>query len=630
MPELSTLLNRPGGLDGKTYRDYQFASLAAMDASEAPAIKLPPGVYDIAEDLTLTKPVQFAPGARIRPADGVTVHLSGGFYAGDWDHVFDLSLGGKVTGDRACYGHTTPQQFGAKADNINDDHQAIEAAIEFATLAPLREEYAWGIDVHFPPTSAGYRVSKTVIVNRTIKLIGGSPAHRGQGAVKIVGDDGIGCVMFFQSPGGDSGPPEYIPPKPYGAQRSHMQHIRVEPETAGGVDFGIIHNCVVIFEYCSAQEFRLCGFFAHAQTSGAFTLTADPWGSYNGLGVMYGNVNQSRYIGCFARLTTEGPGFAARGNNAGMVHYDECDANSNNGAGFLENSNIGCLYLHCHTAQNTWKIEHNGVFYLCIKGHTSSAESEPGVGADWRRYWATISATVKDADWALDTDYRPVGAINVCDASSPTTIIGHYSEGGIEKGIVPRAGTKVIGGSISGGRVIRHPESGTAHVYGGRLSNTPFYWQGADNDGNEFGSALGNDPTTPDLFMFGHNADGVDKSVTTWKLTYQATRNGYSLIRAGTTRVMEMSGTGWSQGGYSGVGHIAFQQGILVGAGGTSSTYVGIKAVTNFAAITGEVVRGQVFLYQQPTAGGKVGAVVITGGTVGSGAVLKEFGAIDP
>lgn len=629
MPELSTLLNRPGGLDGKTFRAYQFANLAAMDADEQTAtISLPPGIYDVAANLTLNKPVVFQPGAKIRPASGVTVHLAGGFYAGDWDWVFDLSNGGKVTGDKAAYGHTTPQQFGAKADGVADDHAAIEAAIEFATLNTVRDEYAWGIDVCFPPTDAHYRVSETIIVNRTIKLYGGSPAHRSLGAVKIVGDDGIGAVMFIQHPGGVSAPVEYVPPKNYGGQRAHLLHLRFEAANSGMVDFGVIHNCVAIIEYCSAQGFKTCGFFAHAQTSGALDLTADPWGSENGLGVMYGNVNQSRYIGCFSRGITQGPGFAARGNNAGMVHYDECDANGCKGAGFLENTNIGCVYFHCHTAQNTYKVLHNGAFYMCIKGHVSGSTTEPGVGANWKTYWTTVGATVKDADWATATQYRPCGAINVCAAASPTTIIGHYSEGGIEKGIIPRADTKVLGGPISEGRVIRHPEIGMAHIYGGRLVNSPAYWEGEDANGNGFGSALGDDQTVPDMLMFGHTEDDASKA-TTWKLAYQSVRKGYSLIRKGVTRVMEIAGTGWSQGGYSGVGHIAFQQGILVGAGGTSSTYVGIKAVTNFASITGTVVRGQVFLYQQPTAGGKVGAVVITGGTVGSGAVLKEFGAID-
>lgn len=628
--ELSALLNRSGGLDGKTDRAYQYASLAAMDASQSPSINLPRGDYAASADLTLTKPVVFAVGAKLVPADGVTVHLAGGFYAGDWQHVFDLSQGGKVTGDRACYGHTTPQQFGALADGTTDDHAAIEAAIEYATLNPIRDEYAFGIDVHFPPTNAYYRVSAPIIVNRTILLEGSSPAHRSLGAVKIIGDDGIDCVMFLQNPGGNSAPVEYIPPKLYGAQRAHLKNLRFEPATAGGIDIGVIHNVSCIFEYCAANSFKLCGFLAHAQTSGAYTLTADPWGSYNGLGVMFGNVNQARYLGCFARGTTEGVGFAARGNNAGMVHYDECDANGNNGAGFLENSTIGCFYAHCHTAQNTWKVLHGGVYYMAIKGHTSSSTTEPGAGEDWRIYWTTVNATVKDADWATDTVYRPCGAINVSAAVSPTTIIGHYSEGGIEKGIVARADTKVLGGSISEGRVIRHPELSIAQVFGGRLVNSASYWQGSSPDGAAFGSGLGDDPETPTLLTFGHSQDDAARIAGTWRLNYQDTRGGYSLLRAGTVRLLELSGTGWSQGGYTGIGHIAFQQGILLGAGGTASNYVGIKAATNLAAITGAVVRGQVWYYSQPTAGGKIGAVCTTAGTVGSDAVIKEFGAIDP
>lgn len=629
MPELSTLLNRPGGLDGKTHRAYQHANLAAMDASEAPCITLPAGVYDVSSNLTLSKPVAFQPGARIRPANGVTVHLAGGFYAGDLDWVFDLSNGGKVTGDKTCYGHTTPQQFGAKADGVADDHAAIEAAIEFATLATVRDEYAWGIDVCFPATSAHYRVSEGIVVNRSLRIYGGSPGHRSLGAVKIVVDDENTFGMFFQHPGGLSGDANYTPPKSYGAQGAMMENIRIEPATPGGVDVGVLHNCVVKFDSCIAEKFRMVGFFAHGQSSGTYDPTADPWGEQNGHGTMFGNVNHSRYVGCFARGTTEGPGFVARGNTAGIVHYDTCDANGNNGAGFIDNSSVGCLYLHCHTAQNSWKVLHNGQHYMCIKGHVAGTDSEPGVGADWLRFWTPVVATIKDADWTSGATYRPMGAVNILSGSAPASIIGHYTEGGIEKGIIPRAATKVFGGWVSQGRVIRHSEIGEAQILGSGLSNSPARWQGEDSAGT-FGCGLGSDYTVPDFLTFGHFDDDSVRPTNAWKLAYNLVRRGYSLIRAGTLRVMEIAGSGWSQGGYSGVGHIAFQQGILVGAGGTSSTYVGIKAVTNFASITGSVVRGQVFLYQQPTAGGKVGAVVITGGTVGSGAVLKEFGAIDP
>lgn len=630
MPELSTLLNRVGGLDEKTYQAYQYANLAAMDSGEAPAIVLPAGVYAVASNLTLTKPVQFAPGAKLRPANGVTVHLAGGFYAGDFDHVFDLSAGGKVTGDKSCYGHTTPQQFGAKADGVQDDLPFIEAAVEYATLSPIRDEYAWGIDVHFPPTNAHYRISAPWVINRTIAIRGGSPGHRSLGQVKVICDDGdYDFAVFFQHPGGLSAVEGYTPPKPYGAQGAVMANLRIEPVTPGGIRVGVLHNCVVKFDTCIAEGFEICGFFAHGQSAGTYDPGADPWGDEDGHGTMYGNVNHSRYVGCFARSTTAGPGFAARGNTAGIVHYDTADANGNNGAGFLDNTSVGCFYLHCHTAQNTWKVLNDGVYYMCIKGHTATADNEPGTGVDWQTYWTTVVSTLEDATWALDTVYRPCGAVNVCSGSSPATIVAHYTEGGIEKGVVPRGATKVVGGWVAQGRVIRHPEYGGAQVFGSRLSNSPTGWQW--EVGSEvFGSSLGESDGAPNFLIFGHNQDDAVRTVATWRFGYQTARGGYSMTRAGTSRVMELSGTGWSQGGYSGVGHIAFQQGILLGIGGTGSSYTGLKSAVNLAGITGTVVRGQIFLYSQPSPGGKIGAVCTTAGTVGSGAVLKEFGVIDP
>lgn len=48
------------------------------------------------------------------------------------------------------------------------------------------------------------------------------------------------------------------------------------------------------------------------------------------------------------------------------------------------------------------KVTHSGN-YRCIKGHLSSADTEPGVGANWATYWASYSAG--GAAWALDTYY---------------------------------------------------------------------------------------------------------------------------------------------------------------------------------------------------------------------------------
>lgn len=65
----------------------------------------------------------------------------------------------------------------------------------------------------------------------------------------------------------------------------------------------------------------------------------------------------------------------------------------------------------------------------------------------------------------------------------------------------------------------------------------------------------------------------------------------------------------------------------LTYSGGERVTYEISGTGANLAGLV--VSAGDRFIYQAPTAGGKLGKVCTTAGTVGSGAALKEFGAID-
>ena len=50
-------------------------------------------------------------------------------------------------------------------------------------------------------------------------------------------------------------------------------------------------------------------------------------------------------------------------------------------------------------------VTNNGTTYRCIKGHTSSATDEPGVGADSSTYWIVDDAATGAVAWALTTAY---------------------------------------------------------------------------------------------------------------------------------------------------------------------------------------------------------------------------------
>jgi hypothetical protein len=72
------------------------ARAAFVAAEVSDNVFVPPGTYRIASNLTLSKNLRFARGAKIKPDSGVTVTITGQIDAGPWK-IFDLSAGGTVT-----------------------------------------------------------------------------------------------------------------------------------------------------------------------------------------------------------------------------------------------------------------------------------------------------------------------------------------------------------------------------------------------------------------------------------------------------------------------------------------------------------------------------------------------------
>lgn len=91
------------------------AAIVLADA-ETGTLHFPPGTYAIASSLTIARPTSFAYGAKLKPANGVTVTLSGSVAAGLWQ-IFDCSAGGSVVVDASPYTdiEMNPVWFGAEA-----------------------------------------------------------------------------------------------------------------------------------------------------------------------------------------------------------------------------------------------------------------------------------------------------------------------------------------------------------------------------------------------------------------------------------------------------------------------------------------------------------------------------------
>jgi hypothetical protein len=89
------------------------AAIAAADTAAQAAnvpVLIPSGTYRVATALTITSPVVFQPGAKIKPDSGITVTLSGGLSA-PMSQIFDHSAGGTVVPLKVDF--YRPQWWGA-------------------------------------------------------------------------------------------------------------------------------------------------------------------------------------------------------------------------------------------------------------------------------------------------------------------------------------------------------------------------------------------------------------------------------------------------------------------------------------------------------------------------------------
>jgi hypothetical protein len=202
-------------------------------------------------------------------------------------------------------------------------------------------------------------------------------------------------------------------------------------------------------------------------------------------------------------------------------------------------------------------------------------------------------------------------------------------------GIIARDRTAVFGGNGSE-RTPYHPEIAGAGVFGfsQQTLGTPMGFRGEVTPGDTStrygGSWSGtNLYTSGRIMQFGDTRDDATNTTSAMRLSWSNTNKLYQFLKQASSRItFAITGNGFSSSGYTQNGDFLLQNGLLIGDGALTSL-VKIGSAANLGAITGAVVLGQIWFYKSPTAGGKIGAVCTTAGTVGSGAVLKEFGAID-
>lgn len=107
------------------------ARAAILAADAVGPVVLPPGTYAIASNMTLSNKITFDPGAKLKPASGITVTLSGGVYASLNQHIFDESAGGSINVDKMP--DVRPDWWGANPSE-SDNVPFIEAALRNASV----------------------------------------------------------------------------------------------------------------------------------------------------------------------------------------------------------------------------------------------------------------------------------------------------------------------------------------------------------------------------------------------------------------------------------------------------------------------------------------------------------------
>lgn len=143
---------------------------AINSAMATGACRFPPGVYRIASSITLTGSIIIMPGARLRPASGVTVTIAGLLIAGR-HRIFDTTQGGTFAAAPAYQTGTPtteayPEWWGVTGPGINSSG-FIQSAINF-----LQTGSGGTLSLN-----GWYRCDQTLFVTGRIAIRGAGPVY---------------------------------------------------------------------------------------------------------------------------------------------------------------------------------------------------------------------------------------------------------------------------------------------------------------------------------------------------------------------------------------------------------------------------------------------------------------------
>ena len=113
---------------------------ALFNSNAAGNFVLSSGTYLINSNLTISSDVTFYDGAKLKPASGVTITITGAITASVWNHCFDMSAGGSIQFEIGSTQQAYPTWFGAISDDESgtistDNVTAIDECIKACNVA---------------------------------------------------------------------------------------------------------------------------------------------------------------------------------------------------------------------------------------------------------------------------------------------------------------------------------------------------------------------------------------------------------------------------------------------------------------------------------------------------------------
>ena len=360
--------------------------------------------------------------------------------------------------------------------------------------------------------------------------------------------------------------------------------------------------------------------------SGGYSIEATAGAS----GRTAGNANQFLLEQCEAWYNI-GPGFYIQGSDVNAGKVTNCNATSNGGGGFLEYSFLGNTYDACHTRDNGYNdpnaqgnpvgsCTYGGNQYYVLQGQEAAASTTtPGTNsAVWVLSTTGISAGptwTSGKTWVCGACY----ATQASNANQRNVFTGCYAESAQIPAMI-YAPSLWQGGLTDASAGFDSTSTASilsaSTINGGGLKSTSGFAVASGSNVIQYGQA-GN---------------------TLQVLYHQIGSNNYRIFANGTVIQKQDQNSGFNeQWGLStdasnlGPYHHYIQR-LFVGNASQPANFSSQLGYTNLLSdLNGKyVTQGSRFYYGNATSGQREGLYVTTAGTVGSGAVLVEFGKIGP